>query len=204
MQQPSLASVALRNSWIIVVAIVASVGIFAYYGSQNVPKYAVASITVIPDKEIPSISAVSGQDVLNSAGYFSSVVRSWFVTPAFTKDVYAAAGVNLSESALAKSPITMQSLQSPLAYQIQNRIYPGSEVEDTKLVDAAVSQLKQRVTDFNLSAERSLRFSIAAEETIVVTRDASSSLVRMVAPIFGLFLGIFVIIIRETTRRRTK
>ncbi|CAN5134165.1 hypothetical protein BH11PAT4_BH11PAT4_1650 [soil metagenome] len=204
MQQPSLASVVFRNSWIIIVAIVASVGIFAYYGSQNVPKYAIASITIIPDKEIPSISSVSGEEVLNSAGYFSSVVRSWFVAPAFTKDVYASAGVTLSEGALAKSPITMQALQSPLAYQIQNRVYPESEAADTKLVNAAVSQLKQRVTDFNLSAERSLKFSIVADETIVVTRDASATLVRMVAPIFGLFLGIFVIIIRETTRRRTK
>lgn len=204
MQQPPLSKVILQNIWIIVVAIAASVGTFAYYSSQNVPQYAIASITVIPDKDIPSISAVSGQDVLNSAGYFSSVVRSWFVTPTFTKDVYASAGVSLSDAALAKAPFTLQPLQSPLAYQIQNRVYPDTKADDIKLVDAAVSQLKQRVTDFNLSAERSLKFSIASEETIVVTRDSSATLVKMVAPIFGLFLGIFVIIIRETTRRRAK
>ncbi len=204
MQQPPLTKVILKNIWIIAVAIVASVGTFAYYSSQNVPQYAIASITIIPDKDIPSISAVSGQDVLNSAGYFSSVVRSWFVTPTFTKDVYTAAGVSLSDAALAKAPFTLQSLQSPLAYQVQNRVYPDSKADDIKLVDAAVYQLKQRVTDFNLSAERSLKFSIAAEETIVVTRDSSATLVKMVAPIFGLFLGIFVIIIRETTRRRAK
>ena len=204
MQQPPLSKVILQNICIIVVAIAASVGTFAYYSSQNVPQYAIASITVIPDKDIPSISAVSGQDVLNSAGYFSSVVRSWFVTPTFTKDVYASAGVSLSDAALAKAPFTLQPLQSPLAYQIQNRVYPDTKADDIKLVDAAVSQLKQRVTDFNLSAERSLKFSIASEETIVVTRDSSATLVKMVAPIFGLFLGIFVIIIRETTRRRAK
>lgn len=202
MQQPSLAGTIFRNSWIIVLAIVLSVGIFAYYGKQNVPQYAIASFVIIPDKEIPATTAVSGQDVLNSAGYFSSVVRSWFITPTFTQDVYQTAGVSMSEAALAKPPFTLQPLQSPLAYQVQNRVYPDSRADDIKLVDAAVTQIKERVAEFNLTAERSLRFNVVSDETIVVTRDASAALTRMVAPIFGLFLGIFVIIIRETSRRR--
>ena len=202
MQLRSLLQVLLRSLWVIVLAIVVVVGIFYFYGKKTVRTFAVNTITIVPSNTIPASTAYSGNEVFLSAGYFGGLIRTWFVSPDFVKDTYAAAGATASDEELSEPPFILQPGQSPLTYRIEKSTDATNQTNDIRIVDASVKVIDTRVASFNQQAEEKLRFEVNDSGTMLVTKDNTKNLLKLVAPLLGLFVGIFIVVVREAYRKR--
>ncbi len=196
----SLTNSILSGLLVIVLAVIVSFGIFYAYGKSTVVEYAVNTITLNPSKDIQSGQYYSGNDDYASTNTFGGYIRTWAVSPDFTRQVFAKANVEITDGDLIASPITLQSAPTGLAYIVQVQASTDTSVA-VALVNAAVSTFKDRTDALNAQSEQKLQFTVSSSSTDIIKHDNSRVLLRVIAPLIGLFAGIFIVVVRETLRR---
>lgn len=194
----------IRSALVIAMAILAVMVLFYYYGKSSTTSTISENIYIYPSSSTPASTTVSGNDVILSSTYFAGLVRSWLVDPQFVIDTYSKLNRVPTSAQLASSPFTVTASQSPLSYSISLRTSPAGQDDDFKVIQAANQVLQSRLADFQLKADSRLRYVIDIDEPIIVTVDNTSQLLRLTAPLLGLFVGLFVVVVTETYRRRPK
>jgi len=173
------------------IAIVILSGVAAFYFTRSQKTNYTASTTFTVNKS----SALKQSEAnyylydnyynVQSAGLFSSIVTTWFESPALVKEIYQTANLevpNISQGKLAK---TFKALRQEPA-TINVTISGNDKDQLEKLINAAATVLQEKTNELGKNSDSF--YEIAMFQPIVSTNHPS----YMLNTIIGLFAGVLL------------
>lgn len=180
-------------------------GLSAYLWTKSQPKSYLASTTVTVNKS----SALKQQDVnyylydnyynIQSAGLFSQIVVSWFTSPAFVKEIYSKAGLeipNIDQGKLGKIFKAVRQEPSTVNLSLSNANKDNAE----KLINAATDVLQEETN--KLSKNSDSLYEIAKFKPIISDNQSSATTNTLIGLFAGLVISIFLSLGLEYFRKK--